>query len=215
MKSRISGILSNEERHKTWRSKRSNKRKDMCFSEFVKQSSQTCCVMDNKIKLQGILEGSTSMYMTKCTEGLLAILDVLEHSSFLKLSDAYDIFASYFSSLPDRDTFRAKLMDSEVGLSCSIVTNPHNNEQCVVMQGVVGNIAPFLGHLTTTCKDHLNDDKHIKLSSNVIDKLITSMDTLYDRQCVKAILSAIYPVEAGYRYVDIIYEHIFFLLFKY
>ena len=181
-----------------WSSARSNIREESVVSEFVKQSSQACSVDINKLKLKGYLGSTKSDYVKRCINGLLSVIEILEHSDFLTVDDAYDIFASFFENQPDKDTFKRKLLDKDVGLCCCLVTNPHTLEQIVIMKGIVGNSARVFQRLTTTFKDSEMKANYPKLSSDLVEKLISSMDTEYDRKCAKIIVGTISPSE--YRY---------------
>ena len=112
---------------------RSDLRKKSTLDENIRASLQTCPLDANETKLKGLLsllrnsEGRKANTM----HGLLFILNQLLAPStkegkpvgFMEFEDAYDLYCGFFySTPPDKETFRDNLLHPEHGLAVLIAS---------------------------------------------------------------------------------------------
>ena len=79
----------------------------------------------------------------------------------------------------------------DVGLCCCIVRNPHSNVTYIVLTDRYCAVEIFIQKMFDSCESQSNGNQ--LLSTGTIQRIINSMDTEYDKQCVKAILSCEFP----------------------
>lgn len=173
-------------RFQKWETKRQTLRKQCTFSENIKVSQQLCAVQENRNKLEGILGSSSSKFIRSCVLGLQCVLDILVSSTFIKYNDAYDIYAAYFEHMPDKDAFTRKLLDADFGLCCCIVRDPHTDISYVLLRNKDSRPEEFLELLLSSCRE---TPRQNCISPDIVGKLLSVMDTEFDKKCLKAILA--------------------------
>lgn len=132
--------------------KRQIQRNEVKKGKYIKVSMQKRNIQACKEVLAAVLIGSTSTkFKRRCVLGLQAILDILLLTEYLELQEAYDIYASFFESYPDKDTFKLKLLDEEIGLCCFTVQIPHTNVTYIVLREKDRKIEDFMELMIENC----------------------------------------------------------------
>ena len=159
------------------------------FENNIRISLQNCqSLKDNRDLLNGYLcSCKTTKYEFRCLLGLISVLDYLSIAFVMTFDEAYNIFASYFEHWPDKVVFRDNLLDERRGLLCCYFEHPIQKVPFIAVRlpemQTEALIKTFLTHTN-------RNDYEPEISPKVLERIIKSMDTEYDRQCIKSVLSA-------------------------
>lgn len=179
-----------QSQYKLHREKRSNKWKLQTLDfegNVLRISLQTSSTIEqNREKLTSLLYNAQgSKFNFRCILGLLAVLDHLECATVVKFQEAFEIYSSFFDHEPDSCVFRDKLLDVDVGLLCCYFLNPSDKLTYITLRTAE---VPVELVIRMFQKSQYNtSDLHI--NPETLEKIIHSMDTEYDKQCIKAQLS--------------------------
>ncbi|CAB3997160.1 RNA-directed DNA polymerase from transposon X-element [Paramuricea clavata] len=92
---------------------------------------------------------------------------------------------------PDQEHFRDELLNDQHGLPVVICSYPVTEQRFVLLLGNGLNLGMFLRFLAeTSTTDEKNHVNRIVLSAEFVHDVLRSMDTEYDRECAKVLLSA-------------------------
>ena len=182
---------------KTFSSRRSETRKQSVAGKFLRRSNQTCKVSNNLTKLEGLLKVTKSASKAKVLEGLMFVLRQLlvkepatdKAMGILTFCDAYDLYCGFMDTRPEEAQFRDHLLDQEHGL-CVYITMIHKT-RLIVLQNESTDIGQLLLELERIeDEDEINTSSRYFLNEDSLSKILSSMDTEYDRMALKAVLFA-------------------------
>ena len=182
---------------KTFSSRRSETRKQSVPGKFLRRSNQTCKVSNNLTKLEGLPKVTKSASKAKVLEGLMFVLRQLlvkepatdKAMGILTFCDAYDLYCGFMDTRPQEVQFHDHLLDQEHGL-CVYITMIHKT-RLIVLQNEstdIGQLLLELEHIED--KDEINTSSRYFLNEDSLSKILSSMDTEYDRMALKAVLFA-------------------------
>lgn len=168
--------------------------------ESLRKSLQTCDVKNNLDKLEGLLKMSNNAKLSNVLEGLVYILRQLLASSFdgencigfLSFDDAYDLFCGFMDTKPDKAYFRDHVLDKDHGLCVYIGT--FCKKKYVILQNETTDIGRFLSELQRIEELEGSDYKPVRffLHASSLSKILSSMDTEYDKMALKAVIFAMH-----------------------
>ena len=166
----------------------------------MQKSLQSCKVANNLAKLEGLLKVTKSTSKAKIIQGLLYVLRQLlvkktggkKVIGFLTFHDAYDLYCGFMdSTIPEKANFRDHLLDEDHGLCVYIATICKT--RFVILQNEITDIGQFFLEL-----EHIEDEAERDVSvryfldEKSLSKIISSMDTEYDRMALKAVIFAVH-----------------------
>lgn len=176
--------------YKKHREKRTTDRKfqTVDLEDNIRISLQNCSTVDeNRQKLNSCLfHAKGSKFNFRSILGLMAILDHLECTTIIKFQEAYDIYSSFFEHEPDRTVFRDNILNSDHGLICCYFSNPLDKKSYISIRTNEIQVENVILYLCKQIQENPFDDS--KIQPDTADKIISSMDTEYDKQCTKALI---------------------------
>lgn len=181
----------------TWNERRSSLREvSTGNTPALRISRQQCSVENCLSRLAALVEGC-AMKCDRKRSKFIALVSILEtlllpsQRGYMTFQHAYEIFSGYQEGLPDREHFRDELLNDQHGLPVVIFNNPIDGQRFVVLCGNGLDVAHFLEDIanSNTCV-YDSIDKRWNLSAEDVHRVLKSMDTEYDRECARALLSA-------------------------
>ena len=206
--------------------KRSKIRDDSRIHERLQKSLQTCSVKNNMVKLQSLLKSTHGQNLKKTYSALIVVLEhliipddyqvndcvpeQLGHGTvkgFMTFEEALSIYLDAaekpLSKEREDDTkirFRDVLLHPEHGLRCLIYTHV-SGQRYIILDNDEMDIAGFLMALIKAEDQAEREMKLLvfgKLTYEIVNNAVNSMDTEYDRNVLKAILSRLLDNKALY-----------------
>jgi hypothetical protein len=180
--------------HLAWNDKRGLLRSASSSGTSLRISQQKCTVENCSIRLVSLLEGCKAERKREKLAGLVAILETLllpSQGGFMRFDDAYELYSGFNLGFPDQEHFRDELLNDQHGLPVVIFSYPVTEQRFVLLLGNGLNLGMFLRFLAeTSTTDEKNPVNRIVLSAEFVHDVLRSMDTEYDRECAKVLLSA-------------------------
>ena len=164
----------------------------------TRKSLQSCKVENNLAKLEGLLKATKSMVKMTVLEGLIFVLrqplaeneDSGKALGFLPFNEVYDFYCGFMTTSTDKATFRDHLLDKDFGL-CVYITTIYNKSY-IVLQNDITDIGLFFEELEQRLDDEESNQRFSSprnfLDATSLSKIISTMDTEYDRVALKAVL---------------------------
>ena len=117
---------------------------------------------------------------------------------FLSFDDAYDLVCCFMDTKPDKAYFRNHVLDKDHGLCVYIGT--FCKKQYLILLNETKDIGKFLLELQRIEKLEGSDYKPVRFFPDAISssKIISSMDTEYDKMALKASIFALHSRAGTY-----------------
>ncbi|XP_070539440.1 uncharacterized protein [Ptychodera flava] len=183
------------EASKSWSERRSDNRSSARVNREILVSLQTCSLENNLARLEGLLAVCKSRTKSEKLEGLIAVLlsltsreDGSEPSGFLEFDEAYHLYSGYHEIEPNRDNFRDSLIHPVHGLCVCVIWTEHLNRRFIVLKPHGTGLVNFLEAFVNNASEQFTDQRQY-LNADIVHGIIESMDTEYDRMCVRALLA--------------------------
>ena len=176
----------------SWNQKRSQARLESSFNSWIKVSLQKCDISDNINKLQGHIAMTNSKKKRQAIFGLIVVFEELSfNGGFLSFEEAYELYLAHQNTNTDRDLFRDKLLDSEIGLCIVYFIHPVTKTSYIAFKSKYIKTEYFLSNFIKSTE---KEDEKLPtfLSDKELLKLALSlMDSEFDKQLLKlAVISA-------------------------
>ena len=195
----------------TFSARRSFLRSNSHVNDNVRRSLQSCSIDNNMTKLEALFISSKSAHLRKTLCGLMAVLENLmipadylvkdiealetrKYKGFMEFDHALDIFIDHVGSTDLASVrfddvkvrFRDDLLNSEYGLRCIIYNN--NGKRYILLDSDDIDIINLLEYFK-------EKDQTCNLDSVFLQECMRTMDTEYDRNIVKTLLSKVLPAD--------------------
>ena len=188
---------------------RNDKRKELIsnsrYSETVLKSQQTCSVLENRRKLDKLIEkaGARRENHRDRLLGLREVWDQLNgdtvgvdgkecNTSFLQFEEAIDVFYSFYRHIQrpylntDRDKFLYSLLHNDWGLCIYVVTLQETNSRLIVIRPDNFDMERFLHFVSLPFRTRLVP--RLKLDKCLIHSILDTLGSEWDRIVARVLL---------------------------
>lgn len=163
--------------------KRTTVRTKSYLDQNLRVSLQTLSAEESLVRLENKLDKSTNNKL----RGIRQILLELRVCGCIDFEFGFEVFSSFFNTLPQRQYFRDSLIEETYGIPVLIYREKFGQQWIILKDGSVPMESIFL-HLVQK-EEPRQEEYGEDVAAELVHRAIDSMVNEYDRQVTKALLS--------------------------